>query len=135
MANAQDAQGRLILSGCRIKSGDILIIAFVLLFGVGSVFAIRDRKNRINTCRIYSSGKLVVSTALDCDTIIYVQGPLGVTTVELRGGSVRVLSSPCRDKLCVKMGKQHRAGSVIACVPNRVLVVIVGHNDIESITY
>ena len=63
---------------------------------------------------------------LDSTETLEVQGPLGTTTVEISPGSVRVLDSPCPEKICVKTGSISRPGQTIACLPNRVFVVIRG---------
>ena len=64
--------------------------------------------------------------SLDKDRVIHVQGPLGVTTVLIENGEVRVEDSPCREKICIKMGKIHRTGEQLICVPNRVVVELEG---------
>ncbi len=48
------------------------------------------------------------------------KGPLGETVVEVRGGQIRILSSPCPSKLCIRMGSISDTGSTIICAPNRV---------------
>jgi hypothetical protein len=40
--------------------------------------------------------------------------------------SVYVTNSTCPDKICEKTGEIHRAGQVIVCVPNKVLIRIEG---------
>ncbi len=45
-------------------------------------------------------------------------------TIEVRDGAVRVLESDCRQQTCVDTRWIRRPGQVIACVPNRVLVVV-----------
>ena len=57
---------------------------------------------------------------------VEVEGPLGVTVVELSGGEARVVSSPCPHRLCVKMGAASAPGEAVVCVPNRVAVTVVG---------
>jgi hypothetical protein len=63
---------------------------------------------------------------LDQDRTLSVRGPLGDTVVELRGGQVRVLSSPCSEQICVRTGAIARPGQWIACLPNRVFLDIQG---------
>ncbi len=61
-------------------------------------------------------------------------GPLGKTHIKIAGGKVWVVDSPCPHKLCVKMGKRGRAGEVIVCVPNRVIVRVEGRREFDTIT-
>lgn len=57
---------------------------------------------------------------------VEVAGPLGATVVEVghRGG--RVVASPCPTERCVRTGEVTRPGQVVACLPNRVAVRVVG---------
>ena len=66
---------------------------------------------------------------LDADRLERIPGPHGDTLVEIRSGAVRVVDSPCPDKLCVHAGAISRPGQWIACLPNRVLVRIGGDGD------
>jgi hypothetical protein len=61
-----------------------------------------------------------------------VPGPLGVTLVELGPAGARVKSSPCANQLCVRQGWVRRVGGVVACVPNRVVVTVLGQMDSDA---
>ena len=67
---------------------------------------------------------------LGADRTVLAEGPLGRTKVHIGGGMVWVEDSPCRDKVCVQMGKKKRAGERIICLPNRIVVEVVG-NELE----
>lgn len=68
------------------------------------------------------AGDMVYS--LQQNQVITVSGPLGDTTIEISGGTVRFLDSPCRDKICITSGVLERAGQWAACLPNRVFVTV-----------
>ncbi len=57
---------------------------------------------------------------------IPVAGPLGDTLIEIADGRVRVVASPCTQKLCVRAGWLDASGEATACVPNRVSVALLG---------
>ncbi len=61
---------------------------------------------------------------LDSERTLAVPGPLGDTVVQIRQGRVRVLSSPCPEKICLRSGDIARPGQWIACLPNRVFIDI-----------
>jgi len=46
--------------------------------------------------------------------------------VEIKGGRARIVSSPCRDKLCVKAGWLSRPGDAAVCLPQRVALQVAG---------
>ena len=63
---------------------------------------------------------------LDAEVEVEVDGPLGVTHVHIHGGAVWVSESPCNQKICIAAGNISSPGTFIACLPNQVLVRIVG---------
>jgi hypothetical protein len=67
---------------------------------------------------------------LGTDRTVLVEGPIGETRIVIEGGQVWVDESPCRDRVCVQMGKKRRAGEQIICLPNRVVVEVTG-DDLE----
>jgi hypothetical protein len=60
------------------------------------------------------------------DRIVEVEGPIGITRVVIEDGRVWVADSPCRDKICIKMGTVSRPGEEAICLPNRVIVQMKG---------
>lgn len=53
-------------------------------------------------------------------------GPLGTTVVRVDPEGVQVTESPCPRQLCVAAGRISRPGQVVACLPNRVALRLVG---------
>jgi hypothetical protein len=69
------------------------------------------------------------------ERVVEVEGPLGITRVIIGEGGAWIEDSPCRDKLCVKMGKIKREGEQLICLPNRVVVEMKGSKElIDSIS-
>lgn len=71
-------------------------------------------------------GKNLGSYLLTEDRILKIKGSLGTTEIEIKDGRIRVLSSPCRDRICMKQGWIAHSGEAIICLPNRVMVFITG---------
>jgi hypothetical protein len=75
--------------------------------------------------------------SLGTDKTIAVPGLVGNTVVEILDNHARVIDSDCRDKICVNMGSLDRRGDWSACLPNGVMVRIVGEREdgIDAIAY
>jgi hypothetical protein len=60
----------------------------------------------------------------------------GALVVEVRDGRVAVTSADCPNHVCVRTGWRSHSGEVIVCVPNRVIVKILGKRQkgIHAIT-
>ena len=76
-------------------------------------------------------GQAVCWLDLSVDTQRSVFGPLGKTVVEVSKGRVRVTESPCPHRICVRTGWADQAGEMIVCVPNRIVVSVVGEEEGE----
>jgi hypothetical protein len=112
-------------TGIRVSALDIA--AFVLALAVAALMAVRVYSGRSGTPEVHvRSPSQEWILPLDTDRIEEVPGPLGNTVVAIRQGQVRVLSSPCTEKICVKSGAISRPGQWIACLPNGVIVDIRG---------
>jgi|TARA_B100001094_G_scaffold326316_1_gene382225 hypothetical protein len=80
-----------------------------------------------STVKIYSSdGEYVFELAQKDKKGL--EGPLGITIVEHSSEGVRISKSPCTKQICVLQGSIHYEGEIIACVPNRVVVTVIGKN-------
>lgn len=61
------------------------------------------------------------------DGIYEVEGALGTTTIEIRNGKVRFLSSPCPNKTCIS----NEFSNTVVCLPNKVIATVYG--DMEEV--
>ena len=79
--------------------------------------------------------KEVARLPLSKDQHTHVEGPLGITEVEIRDGRARILKSPCKNKVCIKSGYIRYADRLSACIPNRVVVRVLAnnHRGVDSI--
>jgi len=72
---------------------------------------------------------------IEADATVVVTGPIGDTTVRVRGNRAWVESSPCDNKTCIAAGSISRQGEWAACLPNNVLVIVNGsEDDIDGIS-
>lgn len=66
---------------------------------------------------------------------------IGPVHLEIGGGSARVISSPCPNKICVRTGAVRHVHEEIVCIPAHLLLVIEGGADggskggVDAITF
>ena len=119
----------------RITTADKILVAALLILN-GWLFA--------NWGTGFSKGDWVVVTVnqkeiirlpLNQDQITHVKGPLGLTEIEVKKGRARIARSPCKNKICIKSGYIRYADRLAACIPNRVVVRIVGksHRGVDAV--
>ena len=77
----------------------------------------------------------VTRLPLGIDQTTNIKGLLGTTAIEVKKSQVRIIRSPCKNKICIKSGYIRYADRIVACIPNRVVVRIIGetHRGIDAV--
>lgn len=104
---------------------DRLIIMVVLALACGGLWWNATRPSGAQVV-IEQDGEIRFSAPLAESGRARIDGPLGTTVVDIADGGARVTEASCPHRLCMGMGTVARRGEVIACLPNRVLVRVVG---------
>ena len=124
------------------KITSVFIIIFLSLILIVSFIAILRPAtgNTMYIADIYQDGNLLSSIPLDDVTVPYsftVTGINGcVNEIEVRSGSIGIISADCPDKLCVHQGFISNNRLPIVCLPNR-LVIQLRESDFAAdiVTY
>jgi hypothetical protein len=94
------------------------------------------RKETADKVTIRSGGKIVSEVMLSRDQIINVDGPLGVSIIEIKNHQARIASDPGPRQYCVRQGWLHQAGEVALCLPNQVSIELTGsRKQYDSLNY
>jgi hypothetical protein len=118
-----------------IKLGDVILI--VCLIGIGGITGKRIKKKLTEGKWgiILKEGKEIYKLNIKKDTIITVKGKIGEMKVEIKNRKVKVLTSSCPLKLCVKQKEIEKGGEEIICLPNQIMIKIKGEKKVDSITW
>ena len=116
--------GLLKFSGC-----DKILIALCILFNAGLFYCFGSGMGQGSWVVIEVDQKRVAHYSLYKDQITDVEGPLGITEVEIRDGKARILRSPCKLIVCIKSGYIQYADRISVCLPNRIVVRIEGNAE------
>lgn len=81
---------------------------------------------RAERARILVAGKEFTSISLAKDQRLTIAGILGPSVLEVRGGKIRFINAPCRNKNCIHSGWLAVDGDFSACLPNRISVQLIG---------
>ncbi|MFZ5906915.1 MAG: NusG domain II-containing protein [Nitrospirota bacterium] len=101
---------------------DRVLFSTLIFLSLTGLFLVSSLVSDETSVEIEVNGRLVYVFPLDQPKTIPVQGTQGVTLVEIKNHQVRVIESPCRNKLCVKQGWVDYG--IIACLPNKVLITV-----------
>ena len=110
----------------RLKWGDFIIIGAVLLLAAAltALMAQNTAGGRLYA-EVWQNDVLVERVVLtdETDRTIDLDGH---NVIVLAGKTARVESADCHDQVCVRTGTLTRAGQVAVCLPNRVVLKLVG---------
>lgn len=110
------------------KRNDFLLVVILLglaaVLGGGYYFTHRVPALR---AEITIDGQLVETLDLSKDQEITVHGARnGVNHLVVRDGEIWCEEASCPDQVCVHQGKQSRDGEMIVCLPNLMIVQVIG---------
>jgi hypothetical protein len=120
----------------RIKILDIIIILLVTVLTFIAAYMVYFRPQERSQILIRGQdGEWTYP--LNTEETVTVSGPLGDTIVRLHENSAWVESSPCDSQNCTAAGKINKQGQWTACLPNNVLILILGSkgDDVDSIAW
>ncbi len=116
---------------CLKGTGADRVLLFLLLLGIALLwFQINQSLAQgVPTAYVYHQKQLLAAYPLPTDEqVIHVaaKGELGLSEIEISKQGIRFLSSPCATHYCTLAGQKSYAGSVLACVPNHIMVLLRG---------
>lgn len=118
------------------KLFDLVVLGVILVLVVALLLVLYLPRDNGATVQVYRSGKLVAEYELNDAKDTPIVKNYGSLVLLIEGDGVTALESECPDKCCVKQGKINRDGESIICVPQEIVVKIVGgdKSEVEGIT-
>jgi hypothetical protein len=108
---------------------DIILICILLVLAL-SVFLVVELTRREGAYVVVSiDGGEVCRYSLSEDGEFLLNG--GTNTLVISGGKAYISEADCPDGLCVSQGKISRTGQTVVCLPNRVMLRIVGAEEAD----
>lgn len=107
----------------RKYKNDIILIAGILLLillGMLLYFTLQTKDNL--KVSIYYDKELVKRVDLNQEN----EFEINQVVILIKNNEVRVISSVCKDQICVHQGKIQYAGQTITCLPQKVFIQIEG---------
>lgn len=115
-----------------MKKNDIYLISGIILLVVIAFIAMQLFKSEGSSVLITIDGIEHETFYLNEDTTYRIQHEDGSwNTLEIKEGNVSMIDASCPDKLCVKHKSIHYDNESITCLPNRVVLRIIGGEESE----
>ena len=109
-----------------VRPLDILLFVTILAW---AIFITAQTANTSNDKVVVHAANDVYEFSLNEDGVHQVHGALGITTIEIKDGRVRITDSPCPNKTCIRQG----FAKPLVCLPNKVIVNIEESEGYDAI--
>lgn len=125
----------------KVRVGDLVLVALIIIAAAASAMVVSSARagEKGSLAIVEVNGREVKRIALgpgQARRTIKIKSGHDCNLVEVDGGRVRVIDADCRDKVCVGMGWAETSGDSIICLPNRVVVRVVGRrasNGVDTV--
>ena len=97
----------------RLRKGDAAIFVFYLIVLLISLLSLKSSGDILTV----ETENGTYAYSLSENGIYGFKGPLGITEIEIRDGRARVISSPCRNGICMEAGWS----GTLCCLPNKII--------------
>ena len=115
--------------------GDVVVIVLSIVV-VAFLFKSLWHFEPAAKLQIRRGDKIEAIYSLDQTRTIDIQGPIGVTRIEIKHGQARFVSSPCPNQYCVHQGWLSHQGQAAICLPNQVSLELLGaKKPFDSLSY
>lgn len=117
----------------RLKSGDLFIVCLVLLAAI-VFFLLGLRRESAAHVAVSVGSAQVEKLPLSKDGTYPIGGHL---TVRVTNGRVQIEAADCPDRYCMRMGAIDSPGQMLVCLPNQIVVRIVGtgETEVDAVVY
>lgn len=115
-----------------IKKADILLLIFIVAAGLLISFGPLARQAGGTEVRISLDGETYGIYDLVEDQRITIEKDGHTNVVVIENGTVYMESSSCHNQICVEHGRISTTNDSIVCLPNKVVVEIVGDKGGEA---
>ena len=112
-----------------LQKRDFILIATLLLIALAALGMIRFfRPAPAATAEITVDGAVVEQLDLSKDTEVTITGSSGgFNHLIVKDRQIWCSQASCPDKVCIHQGQKHLSSDTIVCLPNKMIVTIIGN--------
>lgn len=112
------------------RKNDLFLIGALILLGLVVMFIINITKADGSKVKVTINGNEYETLPLDKNTTYTVTGDNGEwNTFVIKDGYIDMVDASCPDKLCVKHRNIHFSHETIVCLPNKVVLEVIGGEE------
>ena len=105
---------------------DLFLVLAVLVLAAGFRLVRTATRQAGARAEVRLDGTLVMTLPLSADTSVVLGEGEHTNTLVIQNGAAHVSAASCPDHVCVNRGEVRCDGETIVCLPNRLVVTVVG---------
>lgn len=112
---------------------DAIVVVVVVACAIALILALRPTDSDQRTAQITLDGVVIAEydlNSVEDPLLIPIDSPYPLT-IEVDNGQIRIADSTCPGGDCLHSGWVTQAGGQIICLPNRLVISIIGNSDSE----
>lgn len=113
------------------KNDKILLLLVFIISSIMIIISIVSKQEG-GQALIYHNHQIIQTIDLNIDNTYQVKGDLGTVKVEVKDRKIRVIEENSPYHLCSKQGYISSSNETIICMPNRIMIEIIGHSSIDT---
>lgn len=113
----------------RKTRNDIITVCLLLVLAISALLVFKIGKTQGKSVEILSGGEKLFSLPLDSDTERIIESKKGSNVLVIKNGKASVRSASCPDKICANHNAISRVGETIVCLPNELVIRVIGEDD------
>ncbi len=124
-----------------MKKSDVILIVAIIMISLGALFLLNFKKDESSKkwAEIVIEGKIYKKVLIENEEYkekIEINTKYGYNLVYIHDGGVEITEADCHDKICIKTGFIDKKGKIIACLPHKLYVKILGEEDaVDQVSY
>jgi hypothetical protein len=111
-----------------IKKADIILLAALVALGILTAIPTFGKSAGGAYVKVSVDGDLYGTYSLAEDREIVIENGKHLNKITIKDGTVQMTEASCANQLCVRQGVISSTAQSIVCLPNRVVVEIVGED-------
>ncbi len=113
----------------RKTRNDIITVCLLLVLVASALLVFKIGKTQGNSVEVLSGGEKIFSLPLSENTERIIESKNGTNILVIKNGKASVRSASCPDKICANHNAVFRVGETIVCLPNELVIRVVGEDS------
>ena len=118
-----------------MNKSDIKLVVILLIVILVSLLIINFTKEEGETAIVYYEDIEILKIDLNIDSEYIVDGELGDVVIEVKNKKIRVKRENSPKNICSKEGYIGDSSRTLICLPNKIVIKIVGDTEIDGVVY